>query len=177
MEALALLTPNNTLFSSFNYLEWLPFLCRRTVYKRGANIEEVYDPIRKSWYKATPEELVRQSVIKSLVLQYHIPESLIIVEKELASLPYLNPAITIPKRRIDILCLKNVQIASGNFDLIPWIMIECKAVPINQKAIRQLVGYNSYLGAQVLGIVNQDSSFFITEVAPSSHCVENCYYY
>lgn len=101
---------------------------------------------RKVWVAATPEEIVRQGWLTQLELQ-GFPRALIAVEKELSQLTHLN-CKKVPTRRADILCFAPVT-------LQPLVLIECKAVPLTQKAVTQALAYNHFVQARFVAIVNQ----------------------
>jgi hypothetical protein len=115
----------------------------------------LYDPIRKDWVPATPEEYVRQHLLDSLINALGFPQELIMVEKGLAQMPHLSlqGAGRIPARRADIVCFaKNIHPDSS---LHPLLLIECKAVPITSGVMRQILGYNHYMNAFFFAAVNQ----------------------
>lgn len=58
---------------------------------------EVYDPIRKKYVRATPEEYVRQQTIQFLIDYLGVPQDRIIVERTLSRL-----GVEGDRRRIDI---------------------------------------------------------------------------
>lgn len=66
-------------------------------YKIKLNDNKVYDPIRRIYVKATPEEIVRQKTIKFLQLRLKVPQDKIIVERALGSL-----GVAGSRKRIDI---------------------------------------------------------------------------
>ena len=101
-----------------------------------------------------PEEKVRQNLINVMTNKLGFPSGLIVTEKKLSQLPYLNISnIKIPNRRIDILCYgKNIH---PDFDLYPLLMIECKAVALTDKVIKQVVGYNYYVKSYFVAIANE----------------------
>lgn len=108
---------------------------------------------RQKMVSATPEEVVRQNLL-ALLKQLSFPKSSIAVEVELKSLPHLfqiQPKI--PNRRADIVCFgKDVH---AEHALYPLLLIECKAVPLCDKVINQVVGYNHFLKAYYIAIANQ----------------------
>ncbi|MBB64444.1 MAG: hypothetical protein CMO81_05225 [Waddliaceae bacterium] len=115
--------------------------------------EELWDPVRQQWVLAEPEEWVRQRTLQFLMGQCAWPRSLIAVEKDLRSLPYLQSrSENIPQRRIDILCYK----LNSSGILCPSLMIECKAIRLGKKAVEQAVGYNHYVQATYVVLVNQN---------------------
>jgi hypothetical protein len=95
------------------------------------------------------EEIVRQALIEQMVKVGGYPKSLIAVEKSLAELPHLKGLKGIPKRRADILVF-------APDSLTPLILIECKAVPLKEDVIRQVIGYNHFVKAPWIVIVNQE---------------------
>jgi Type I restriction enzyme R protein N terminus (HSDR_N) len=98
----------------------------------------------------TPEELVRQAILKELILKGY-PKELIVVEKgikEIArTLLHVNPSASL-KRRIDILCCANLEKIS------PLLLIECKAYKLKSQDLRQVGGYNHFIGAPLYAIAN-----------------------
>jgi len=101
---------------------------------------ELFDSIRKSWVRITPEEWVRQNFIQWLIQEMKYPSAMIAVEKELM--------LGELKKRFDILIYsKNHQ---------PWMMIECKApeVDLSEKTIMQILRYNMSIPVQYLVITN-----------------------
>jgi hypothetical protein len=76
----------------------------------------VFDPVRKRHVAATPEEGVRQAVLRYLLDVLRVPANLIGVEFSLASLEPGN------LRRADIVVWR-----PGAGQLTPWLLVECKA--------------------------------------------------
>lgn len=114
-------------------------------------MREVYDEIRSSWVAATPEEVVRQLWLKKMVSELGYPKELISVEKELKTFPHLATA-AVPDRRVDIVCYDG--------SLKPLLLVECKAEPLSMKAMEQALGYNLYVKAPYVALVNgQEISF------------------
>lgn len=98
---------------------------------------------RRAYFKDTPEERVRLQLLSSL-FSLGYPPSLLIVERELAHLPHLqNASGRLPKRRVDAICY-----TPGT--LLPLLLIECKAKRVTAKDVRQLLGYNLYIGARYI---------------------------
>jgi type I site-specific restriction-modification system R (restriction) subunit len=100
----------------------------------------VYDPIRKKYLLATPEEWVRQLFISFLVSEKNIPLNKIAVEKQLV--------INSMQRRFDIV------VYGENF--VPLTIIECKSpkVSISDDTFRQASAYNLELRAPFLIVTN-----------------------
>lgn len=89
---------------------------------------KIFDDIRKKFLVLTPEEWVRQNIIRFLVEERNFPKSLIAIEKGLT----LNGL----QKRTDVL----VYSKKGT----PIFMIECKApeIKIDQKVFDQIGRYN-----------------------------------
>jgi hypothetical protein len=120
-----------------------------------SNHEQLFCPIRKEWVAALPEERVRQRILCRMIEEGGFPASLIIVEKGIRQLPHIITSDTrqIPDRRVDVACFaKEVGSAGG---LYPLLAIECKAVPLTEKVIHQVVGYNHYIRACFISIANE----------------------
>lgn len=115
---------------------------------------EVYDPFRKIWVEASPEEIVRQTLLAKMVGELNYPKHLIAVEKEISSLPHLTERKKeVPKRRLDILCFdkKNHR---------PLLLIECKAIPLKRAMLPQLLGYNAFVKAPYVCLANATEVVF-----------------
>ena len=105
--------------------------------------ETIFDPIRKTWIRLTPEEWVRQNIIQYLILIMHYPSAMIAVEKEI-QLGEL-------KKRFDLMVFDpNHQ---------PWMIIECKSmdVAINQLVLEQVLRYNISVPVPFLVVTNGSS--------------------
>lgn len=102
--------------------------------------EFIFDGIRKTWLRLSPEEWVRQNFIQYLIQVKKYPSALIAIEKEL-QLGEL-------KKRFDILVYDR--------DHTPWMMIECKAmqVPLNEQVLHQVLRYNLSVPVPYLIITN-----------------------
>ena len=109
---------------------------------------QIYDPIRKKWVDALPEEIVRQKILSHLLNQLGYPPSAIVIEKKLSELPQVLEE-NVPSRRIDILCLESET-------LRPLLLIECKAVPLQEKMFAQALGYNAYIKAPLICLANDE---------------------
>lgn len=112
--------------------------------------QQLYCSIRKRWVAATPEEYVRQNSLQLLIKILEFPLPNIVVEKELKLLPHIPSNIALPDRRADILCYTN-----HCQSLQPLILIECKSIAISSKEIRQVIGYNHFVKAPFIALVNQ----------------------
>jgi hypothetical protein len=100
----------------------------------------IFDPVRKKFVALTPEEWVRQHVIRFLVEQKMVPLRLIRAET------WINLFKT--RKRIDIL----VSDRNGN----PLIIVECKApsVVLGPDVLDQAVRYHMAMKAGYLMLTN-----------------------
>ncbi|HAZ15052.1 MAG: hypothetical protein A2Y28_02790 [Chlamydiae bacterium GWC2_50_10] len=116
----------------------------------------LYDPIRQKWVTATPEERVRQALVKKMVDACGYPQELLSVEKDLKELPHLkNCALPLPDRRADLICFcKEIH---PLYSYYPLLLVECKRDRIDERGRRQLMGYNHFVQA-----------FFIALAAPEA---------
>lgn len=89
------------------------------------------DPIRKRWVAATPEERVRQSLLRQMLGPLGFPKGLLVVEGKLAH-----------RRRGDILVYR-----SHGDTLSPLLLVECKAETVDTQSYLQVVGYNASFAA------------------------------
>ncbi|MBE2185409.1 MAG: type I restriction enzyme HsdR N-terminal domain-containing protein [Rhodothermales bacterium] len=101
---------------------------------------EVFDPVRRRWVRCTPEEWVRQHLIRFLADHRGYPLELMAVEK---AFPYHGLM-----RRADL-----VAYGSG---LKPLVIAECKApaVALDQRTAEQVARYNTTVGATLWLLTN-----------------------
>jgi hypothetical protein len=111
----------------------------------------IFDPIRKKWVKATPEERVRQLLLRQLI-QGGFPKGLIAVEKSLEKLRRDSPYKRL-KRRVDILCF--VFQRERTSPLLPLLLIECKKGEADTAALEQVRGYNHHIKAQFIAVAGE----------------------
>jgi hypothetical protein len=114
----------------------------------------LYCSIRKEFVTSLPEELVRQRLLQHMLNDKGFPESLIVVEKALKQMPHLSGVnlMHIPDRRADVICYgKGIHLAC---DLYPLLLVECKAVKLTRRVINQVAGYNQFVKACFIAIVN-----------------------
>ena len=112
-----------------------------------ADNREFFDPVRKKWVPATPEEEVRQQFIQFLLTVKNIPASHLSVEREIT--------VNGLSRRYDLVVF--------NEEGKPWMVVECKAphVKLTQGVMEQAGRYNKTLHAPIIGITNgQENKFF-----------------
>lgn len=116
--------------------------------------DQVFCPIRQGWVAAQPEELVRQRLIQLMIHQGGYPLQGIVIEKDLRRIPHLIQSPTsLPRRRADLIFFaKDIH---PHHELYPLLLVECKSVKLIPKMIRQVIGYNFYLQAPFIAILNQ----------------------
>ena len=120
--------------------------------------DSIFCSIRKKWVKALPEERVRQALIQEMTQRLGYPFNALILEKNLDQLPHLHLTTPPPKRRADLIVIGNAFHSEHPF--YPLLLVECKAVPITEKTFRQVIGYNQFVGAPFIAVVNETKSFF-----------------
>lgn len=115
---------------------------------------QLYCPIRREKVPNLPEEGVRQRFINYLILELGFPATAIAVEKKLGQLPHLQGE-KVPNRRADIIAY--AQNIHPDHPYFPLLLVECKAVPITNKTVQQVIGYNHFVGAPLIALVNHDT--------------------
>jgi hypothetical protein len=95
--------------------------------RKNENDTEIFDAVRKKFVRFTPEEWVRQHLLKFLV-EKNFPASLLAVEKELM--------VAGIKKRTDVVVYSN--------NAEPLLIAECKSpdVPLDQSTFDQAARYN-----------------------------------
>lgn len=116
---------------------------------------QLFCSIRKKWIASTPEEKVRQGLLVHMTQNLGYPSGSLALEMSLSQMPHLChiPSYQIPNRRADLIVL-----AAGlhpQHPLYPLLLIECKAIAITAKVMRQVIGYNQHLQACFIGVVNE----------------------
>ena len=108
----------------------------------------IFDNLRKKYLILTPEEWVRQNIIRFLVEEKGFPTGLISVEAGIN--------VNSLKRRYDALIYSRI----GK----PFVLVECKApsVKLTQKVFEQILAYNSKIAAPNLLITNGISHYFLS---------------
>jgi hypothetical protein len=116
----------------------LPTYDLRVSERNGKRV--VYDPIRQTYVKLTPEEWVRQHFLQYLIQELDVPAGLVATE---ASFQYESQTW-----RADIVAYDR----QGT----PLLLVECKApsVSIGQDAFDQGARYNLVLNARYLVVTN-----------------------
>jgi type I site-specific restriction endonuclease len=115
-------------------------------FKSNENKSLIFDEIRKKFVALSPEEWVRQHMIRFLLLEKKYPASHINVEKQLK----LHGTI----KRYDIVVF--------NKDGSIRIIVECKSpkIKIHQEAFDQIARYNFVLDADYLIVSNGLEHYF-----------------
>jgi hypothetical protein len=103
------------------------------------------DPIRGKTVGATPEEGVRQALLRYFLDTLKVPPRLLAVEYDLRNLDANQ------RGRLDIVAFK-----PGGQGLTAWAIAECKApdIAIDEKTARQLERYVSVLSPEFLVATN-----------------------
>lgn len=108
----------------------------------SAGVPQVYDPVRRRWFVLTPEEHVRQHLLRYLI-KVGYPKGMIAVEKQTGQLG----------QRFDIVVYdRNHQ---------PWLIVECKApdVPIAGYTLAQIARYHAAMPCTYWLLTNGVSAF------------------
>jgi len=115
-------------------------------FKNSENKVSIFDEIRKKFIILTPEEWVRQHVVRFLLEEKKYPKSLINVEKVLT--------INGLRKRYDIVVF--------NPDGSIFVLVECKAPEIktSQATFDQIARYNMTLKAEYLMVTNGHNHYF-----------------
>jgi hypothetical protein len=111
---------------------------------------QIFDPIRKRWVAARPEETIRQAVIQ-LLLQRGVPAHAILVEADLARLPCGGLKTCRSRRRVDLMV---ARFESGEFR--PKLLVECKAGRATDRALDQLLSYQASCNSRWLCLAAAD---------------------
>ena len=123
----------------------------------GDMADSLFCPLRKKWVSALPEEKIRQALVHDMTQRLGFPLGSIVLEKSLSQLPHLQTSTSLPKRRADLIVLaKNLH---PQYPFYPLLLVECKAVPLTQKVLRQIVGYNQFVKACFIAAVNQTTAY------------------
>ena len=111
--------------------------------KKENGREMIFDELRKSWLKLTPEEWVRQNFIRFLIHVKNYPSTLVALEKRIQ--------VGEMMKRFDILIY--------NTNHQPWMMVECKSmdVALKEEVLNQVLRYNIALPVRFLVITNGTS--------------------
>lgn len=113
--------------------------------KLTEEIPYIFCSIRKKWLKLTPEEWVRQHVVRFLIEEKKYSPSAINTE----TIVLINGM----KKRADIIVFKKEK---------PFLVVECKAptITITQETFDQIARYNLELGADFLMVTNGINHYY-----------------
>ena len=108
--------------------------------RKSNNKTEIFDEFRNKFVVLTPEEWVRQNLLKYLNIEKNIPKGLMAIEKGLT--------VNRLKKRTDIVIYNR----KGN----PSMIVECKApkIKISQDTFEQIARYNMTLKVDYLLVSN-----------------------
>lgn len=106
-------------------------------------MERLFDPVRRKFVVATPEELVRQELIRKMMGPLGFPRGLLAVERQIASLPHVEMGVD-PERRIDVLAF--ACHIHPEHEVFPLLLVECKGESLAH-AEAQAIGYNHWVRA------------------------------
>lgn len=115
-------------------------------FRNENGVVQLFDDVRRKYVVCTPEEWVRQNLVKFLIHEKNVPAGLISLEKEIK--------INGLSRRYDVL----IADRSGKARLL----IECKApkVKITQDVFNQVAEYNLVFGVPYLMVSNGLQHYF-----------------
>jgi hypothetical protein len=108
--------------------------------------KQIYDTLRKKYVTLTPEEWVRQHVLRHLI-ELGYSAALIAVERGFI--------VNDRQKRFDVVVYDR--------DSSPFILVECKAEnePINPKVLMQVMSYNLTLQAKYFWLTNGTENYFM----------------
>lgn len=114
--------------------------------KNSENKSAIFDDIRKKFVILTPEEWVRQHVVRYLLKEKNYPVSLTNVEKVIK----VNNLV------------KRYDIVIYNSDGSIFLLVECKAphIKITQETFDQIARYNLALKAEYLMLTNGINHYY-----------------
>jgi len=109
-------------------------------FKKEDGQDRIFDEVRKKYVALTPEEWVRQNIVRFMIVEKSVPAGLIILEKQLV--------MNTMTRRPDVL----IHDKYGK----PVMIIECKApdIKIAQNTFDQIARYNSVVRVPYLMVTN-----------------------
>lgn len=102
--------------------------------------EMIFDDLRQSYVRLTPEESVRQHFVRYMIHECGYPRGLLAIE-------YAFTYQLMP-RRADVVVFSRKG--------APLLMVECKApsLPVSQKTFDQVARYNKVIGVDYLAVTN-----------------------
>lgn len=98
------------------------------------------------------EETIRSSLCQYMIQTLGYPRGLLVIEKEIAGLPHCKGEAK--GRRADLICFApNIH---RDYPLYPLLLVECKAVLLDEAALQQLIGYNATVKAPFICLANHE---------------------
>jgi hypothetical protein len=119
--------------------------------------DSLFCPLRKIWVAALPEEKIRQALVQKMTQRLGYSLGSIALEKNLEQLPHLQATRSLPRRRADLIVFAKDLHPQHAF--YPLLLVECKAAPLTHKVLRQLIGYNQFVGAYFIAAVNETTTY------------------
>lgn len=121
------------------------------------NQEEIFDAVRKKYVALTPEEWVRQHIVRFLIQERAVPMGRIQLEKTL---------------KIQTLTKRADVVVYDDF-LHPLLIVECKApeVKISQNVFDQISCYNMALQVKHLIVTNGIQHYYCTINYDTHQCL------
>lgn len=128
----------------------------------------LFDPIRKREVPATPEEAVRQAVLRYLLDTVGVPPRLLGVEFSLANIEPGN------FRRVDIVAWR-----PGPGQLAPWLLVECKApgIPVDDEVAFQAAHYLAKVPCGYVMLTNGADSRYLEKAGEGYRLVSSLPFY
>ena len=127
-----------------------------------------FDPVRRKHVAATPEEGVRQAVLRYLLDTLQVPINLIGVEFSLASIDPGN------LRRVDIVVWR-----PGENQLSPWLLVECKEpkVRIDDDVAFQAADYLRKIPSRFVMLTNGRDNRYLERIEEGYRLVAGIPYF
>ncbi|MCH9611951.1 MAG: hypothetical protein S4CHLAM102_04290 [Chlamydiia bacterium] len=92
-----------------------------------------------------PEEIVRQELVERMRSELGFNRQEVLIEKKLNQLPHLQGVSYLPNRRLDVVVM--CRDIHPHHPFFPLLIIECKAEVLDEKAMRQVIGYNHFVNS------------------------------
>ncbi len=131
----------------------IPLLQHQLRFRQGSKGPEIWDPLRKKWVAATPEEGVRQNLIAYCTEFRKYPIRRMAAEKALS---------LAGNTRFDLVVYDGA--------LNPWLLAECKApeVPLTTATLEQLLRYQRVLQCRYWVLYNGLDTVCIDAADPNN---------
>lgn len=111
------------------------------------NKDKILCVVRTSWVTATPEEKLRQTILRYMLGKGGYPKGCVAVEVLVGGSS---------GRRADIVVYTNTP--SKGFS--PLFIVECKAVKLTPSMLQQVGGYNYFFEAPFIALANAEESYW-----------------